>query len=118
MKANVEYDLDNDLKDQIIKVKCIINKYLKNIEVYLFGSIAKGRYSKESDIDILILINEERSLKEIRGLRHFLEDEIENLRLLRKVDIKLYTKSRFCNISSTPSFEQAILKDLIDVRSW
>ncbi|SFD15853.1 nucleotidyltransferase family protein [Clostridium uliginosum] len=118
MKANVEYDLDRTLREEIVKVRDTIKKHIKNSEVSLFGSIAKGRYSKNSDIDILVLINEEKTLKEIRVLKHFLEDKIEILRLIREVDLKIYTKSKFFKISSTPSFEQAILKDLIDLRRW
>lgn len=118
MKNNVEYELDFDLKEEIREIKNLISKHIINSEVYLFGSVSKGRYSKNSDIDILVLIEDEKSVKELRNIRHFLEDEIECLRLNREVDIKLYTKNRFLDISSHPSFEQAILKDLVDIRSW
>lgn len=116
LKEELSYKLDNNLKEEIIKVKkaTIKNDY----EIYLFGSIAKGKYSKNSDIDILILINEEKNLKELRVLRHLIEDEIENLKLTRDVDIKVYSKNRFLELTNKISFEQSILNDLINIMRW
>lgn len=118
MKANVEYDLDIDVRREIIRVRDCISRHIENSDIYLFGSISKGMYSNRSDIDILILNDSDKSIKELRILRHFIEDEIGRLRLEREVDIKLYTKERFYDVASTPSFEKAILNDLIDIRSW
>lgn len=47
------------------KVKNIISQYIRNLEalgisvqkVILFGSMAKGTYNKESDIDIAVISN-------------------------------------------------------------
>lgn len=118
MRKFVDYDLDFNLKNEITKIKNVILKNLSNIEIYLFGSIAKGKYSKSSDIDILVLINEDKSLKELREIRHFLEDNIDILNLSRDVDIKVYEKDRYFNLSTNPSFEKEILKDLIDIKEW
>lgn len=118
LRNNVNYQININLKNEIISIKNLIYNNLTNSEVYLFGSIAKGRYSVNSDIDILILIEDEKSLKELRKIRHFIEDEIGLLNLSREVDIKIYTKSRFLDISLKPSFENEILNDLIDLRSW
>ncbi|MFR3910994.1 MAG: nucleotidyltransferase domain-containing protein [Clostridium paraputrificum] len=43
----------------------------KVTDIYLFGSISKGMYSKYSDIDILALIDEDKSIRELKELRHF-----------------------------------------------
>ena len=118
MRSNVDYELDDRLREEIIVVKDIISKLLFDSEIYLFGSIAKGKYNKNSDIDILILIEEEKTLKELRTLRHYIEDKIEDLGLHNEVDIKIYNKKRYCTLTSEPSFEQAILKDLIDLKEW
>lgn len=118
MRKFVNYDLDLNLKNEIVKIKNIIVKNLNDIEVYLFGSIAKGRYSKNSDIDILVLINKNKTLKELRELRHFLEDIIDVLYLSRDIDIKVYEKKRYFNLSTKPSFEKEILNDLIDLKEW
>lgn len=118
MKVDVEYSLDNNLRNEITKVKNLILEILKNSEIYLFGSIAKGRYKKDSDIDLLILIHEDIIVKELRNLRHLLEDEIENLSLSRNVDIKLYNRNRYLELSKDISFEHAIKKDLINIMRW
>ena len=118
MRTDVKYDLDEELRAIIIRVKNLIDNNIKNKEVYLFGSIAKGKYSKNSDIDILILIDDEKNVKELRQIRHYIEEEIDEFNLERDVDIKIYSKERFNDISSNPSFEQAILEDLIDIGGW
>ena len=70
------------------------------------------------DIDILILIDDNKSVSELRKLRHELEDDIDNLNLSRSVDIKLYNKNRYIELSKEISFEGDIIKDLIDIRKW
>ena len=118
MRFDVDYNLDICLKNEIIQIKECIFGILKVTDIYLFGSISKGMYSKYSDIDILALIDEDKSIRELKELRHFLEDKIEELGIERDVDLKLYTKRRFLELSLSPSFEQAITKDLIDIRRW
>lgn len=118
MKNNVAYELDLELRNQIIAARDIIQKHLLNSEIYIFGSIAKGKYSKHSDIDILILIKEELSTKDLRKIKHFIEDSIEEIRIKREVDVKIYCKSRFLLLTDIPSFEREIMKDLIDIRMW
>ena len=118
IRSDVEYYLDNFIKNEIIKVKDICVNRLKNIEFLLFGSIAKGRFKNNSDIDILILIEENKSVRELRKLRHELEDYIDNLNLSRDVDIKIYNKERYIELSKEVSFEQDIIKDLVNIRGW
>lgn len=118
MRKFVDYDLDLNLKNEIIKIRNTCLKILNDIQIYLFGSIAKGGYSKNSDIDILVLINKNKTLKELRELRHFLEDIIDELHLSRDVDIKVYEKERYFSLSTRPSFEKEILNDLIDLKEW
>ncbi|AOR24002.1 nucleotidyltransferase domain-containing protein [Clostridium taeniosporum] len=118
MKNDVDYSLDENLKSSIIKIKNIILSKLYNTDIYLFGSIAKGRYSKQSDIDLLVIIDENKSTKELRVLRHEIEDVLDTFRLERDVDIKLYSKERYNELCKKPCFEQAILKDLVDIGGW
>ena len=114
----VEYSLDKDIRNEIIKIRDICIYRLKNADILLFGSIAKGKYKNSSDIDILILIDDNKSISELRKLRHELEDDIDNLNLSRSVDIKLYNKNRYIELSKEISFEGDIIKDLIDIRKW
>ncbi|MDU1310802.1 DNA polymerase beta [Clostridium sp.] len=89
MRFDVDYNLDICLKNEIIKIKECILGILKVTDI-----------------------------RELKELRHFLEDKIEELGIERDVDLKLYTKRRFLELSLSPSFEQAITKDLIDIRRW
>lgn len=118
IKDDVEYSLDKDIRNEIIKIRDICIYRLKNADILLFGSIAKGKYKNSSDIDILILIDDNKSVSELRKLRHELEDDIDNLNLSRSVDIKLYNKNRYIELSKEISFEGDITKDLIDIRKW
>lgn len=118
IKDDVEYSLDKDIRNEIIKIRDICIYRLKNVDILLFGSIAKGKYKNSSDIDILILIDDNKSVSELRKLRHELEDDIDNLNLSRSVDIKLYNKNRYIELSKEISFEGNITKDLIDIRKW
>ena len=118
IKNDVEYSLDKDIRNEIIKIRDICIYRLKNADILLFGSIAKGKYKNNSDIDILILIDDNKSVSELRKLRHELEDDIDNLNLSRSVDIKLYNKNRYIELSKEISFEGDIIKDLIDIRKW
>lgn len=118
IKDDVEYSLDKNIRNEIIKIRDICIYRLKNADILLFGSIAKGKYKNSSDIDILILIDDNKSVSELRKLRHELEDDIDNLNLSRSVDIKLYNKNRYIELSKEISFEGDIIKDLIDIRKW
>lgn len=118
IKNDVEYSLDKNIRNEIIKIRDICIYTLKKADILLFGSIAKGKYKNSSDIDILILIDDNKSVSELRKLRHELEDDIDNLNLSRSVDIKLYNKNRYIELSKEISFEGDIIKDLIDIRKW
>lgn len=118
MHNDVSYSLDKNLRSQIASIKTLIRTHLLDANVFLFGSIAKGRYSPYSDIDLLVLISEDRNTKELRLLRHQLEDAIECLKMDRKVDIKLYTIQRYKNLCEEVCFEQAIQQDLINLENW
>ncbi|MDR5586758.1 MULTISPECIES: nucleotidyltransferase domain-containing protein [Clostridium] len=118
MRNDVDYSLDENLRSSIIKARDVILDKLYNANVYLFGSISKGRYSKQSDIDLLVIIDENKSTKELRLLRHEIEDAIDDIKLEKDVDIKLYSKIRYDKLCKTPCFEQAILEDLVNIGGW
>lgn len=118
MKYDVDYILDKKLRLEISMLSNFISGILKGSKIYLFGSIAKGNYNKNSDIDLLVLIEDDKSLKELREIRHFIEDSIDELNLNHNVDIKLYNKERYFNLASYPSFEGGIMNDLIDLGGW
>lgn len=49
-------------------------------EVYLFGSFAKGTQTKDSDIDIAVVLNRAKNL---------LDKQLELMRLRRSIDIRI-----------------------------
>jgi predicted nucleotidyltransferase len=118
MNREVKYSLDVSLRLEIVKVKNAILTNLDNSKIFLFGSIAKGCYSKNSDIDLLVLVDSDKSKKELRQVRHDLEDSIEALNISKEVDIKLYSTARYHEVCMQPSFEKSILEDFIDIRGW
>ena len=118
IKNDVKYCLDKQVRNEIVKFRDTCIYRLKNADILLFCSIAKGKYRNSSDIDILILIDDNKSISELRKLRHELEDDIDALNLSRSVDIKLYNKNRYIELSKEISFEGDIVKDLIDIRWW
>lgn len=57
------------------KIKETISKEIKSAEVILFGSKARGTDTKESDWDILVLIDQpEVTFKDEQSVRHKLYD--------------------------------------------
>jgi predicted nucleotidyltransferase len=71
---------------QEIKEKIIpILKEHKVARAGIFGSYARGEQKKKSDVDILVEINDNRSLLEIIGLKLVLEKCLK-----KKVDIVEY----------------------------
>jgi len=55
----------------------------------IFGSYARGEQNKKSDVDILVEINDDRSLTELIGLKLMLEKNLK-----RKVDLVEYCTIR------------------------
>ena len=118
VKKDVSYTLDKSLRTVIIELRDIISNEINTYDIYIFGSVAKGKYSKNSDVDILVLINGNNTIKELRSIKHRIEDIIEEKKISRDVDIKLYNKSRFLELSKLSCFEREILKDLVCVKEW
>jgi len=73
----------------VIKINSIIKKYLKILQsndyrikkTYLYGSYAKGKYRKDSDIDILIIS------EDFTGNRF--KDSLKLLKFCRDIDSRI-----------------------------
>lgn len=70
MASIVQNRLKTILLQYVVEVQAIFGPSLK--KVILYGSYARGDYSPESDIDIMILVDLDES--GIRNLRHRLSD--------------------------------------------
>lgn len=49
--------LFTNLKNILSLVKEDIAKYVPNAKIYIFGSIARGKYTAASDIDIIVVVD-------------------------------------------------------------
>lgn len=47
-----------NLKDVLLSIKKDIVERVPNAKIYLFGSIARGRYTAASDVDILVVVDD------------------------------------------------------------
>lgn len=86
----------------IEKIKEIILPILRNYGVTkagIFGSAARGKMTKKSDIDILVEIKEDLSLLDMVGIKIELEEALG-----RKVDLVEYETIK-------PLLKESILKD-------
>ena len=80
---------------------------LSPLSVYLFGSFADGSYTKESDYDFFIVVEDDASdLAEITARAY---RSIRNVKR-RSVDIVVSTKSRFENRKTIPSVENEVYR--------
>lgn len=86
MPATVE----NLLKRYTDELKKIYENHLQC--VILFGSYARGDFTKESDIDIMILLD--LSDMDIKSYRHQLSDLTYDFNMAYDLDIKPIAKSR------------------------
>ena len=68
MKDNKEY-IHMKLKKTIDEIRRIIINTYKPEKIILFGSIARGDFSEESDVDIVVVSDNEKDLPRVkRGL--------------------------------------------------
>jgi|SRR3989344_149802 len=69
----------------------------------IFGSYARGEQKKKSDVDLLVEINDKRSLTELIGLKLLLEESLN-----KKVDLVEY-----CTIRK--ELKERIFEDVIQI---
>lgn len=76
------------MNTEIEQIKEILGKMLPKYGVQkaaLFGSVVKGKATKESDIDLLVEFKGRKSLLDLAGLKTDLEELLE-----KKVDVLTY----------------------------
>lgn len=84
-----------------VLVENVLNKYVESLQtiygghlqsVILYGSYARGDFTRESDVDIMILLN--LTDEEIKGYRHQLSEYTYEINLTYDVDIKPIAKNK------------------------
>ncbi len=80
-------------------------------EAYLYGSYARGDYTKESDVDILLTVGISRS--EISKFRYLLASVSSDLSLKHNVTVSLTVKPHddFMLYSTTLPFYSNVIKE-------
>lgn len=106
------------LSDHLIKRVRIaydqIKKKLPQSEVYLFGSYAKRKVRPESDVDLLVLVDDSMDKLTLKKIKWEIEEAIEEAVAYEyEVDMKLYTKAHFEKRSASLGFEAAIAEYMI-----
>ena len=96
---------------EIKKIKIISElddlKKLKDIEIYLYGSCARGEYVEESDVDLLVIGNIKR--EDIVSLMQNLSKKIR-----RNISFKIFSDIDWVKLSKKdPSFYERVEKDKI-----
>ena len=76
--------LGNIIQKMKTKILPVLKKYQVR-KASFFGSITRGDFSNDSDIDILVELSNELSLFDFIGLKNELEDTVD-----RKVDLVEY----------------------------
>jgi len=86
--------IDQATQNDLELIKEAINKELPDVEaIYLFGSVARGNYRKESDYDILVFVDKfpKKKIKSISKIRNDVSDHINRpleLFILELEDLK------------------------------
>lgn len=91
----------------------VFNSY----EVYLFGSYVTGQIKETSDMDILLLLDEVIEPKKAKLLRMAIREAYEEkIRYAYEVDVKVYGKERFYELTQKLSFESEIAKYMMPLK--
>lgn len=100
--------------ERIQHVYKIVKSELPESEIYLFGSYAKRKIKTTSDMDVLVLITDDLTKKELKEIKWHIEEIIEtSVNFEYEVDLKIYTKDHFNSSSATIGFESEIAKYMI-----
>ena len=82
--------VQNVLSGYIVELKKIYGRHLQS--VILYGSYARGDFTKDSDVDIMILLN--LTEEEIKEYRHRLSEQTYEFYMTYDLDIKPIAKSK------------------------
>ena len=106
-KANTEFVLTRQLKILLNIVKLLPHlRDTKNVQVYLYGSAARGEDMEDSDIDLLVVGKPEKSIYDVVR-------KIE-AKVGRRVKMSVYTELEWSSMArKDPAFYERVEKDKI-----
>lgn len=79
-------------------------KAMGAVRVILFGSLARGQISLFSDIDLLVLFDQERSARDLTRWVY------QNIEAREAVDILAYNRKAFQRVRERPFFRRILLE--------
>lgn len=107
-------DLAQHLINRVRQAYQVVKRQIPNGEVYLFGSYAKRKVKPTSDLDLLVLLEDNLDKKIIRNLKWEIEEKIEEtLAFEVEIDLKIYSRSHFDEARQYLGFEAEISKYMI-----
>jgi predicted nucleotidyltransferase len=96
----------SDEQYEILKQKLLSPLQKQGVQIFVFGSRARGNHHPYSDIDLLYKENPAQPLE--TGFLAGLRDDIENSGLAIKVDL-------VCSTELAKSYRASVEKDLIEI---
>lgn len=106
-KPNTEFIITKQLKILLNIVKLLPHlEGIKNVQIYLYGSTARGEDLEDSDIDLLIVGKTDKSLFDV--IRN-IEQKVE-----RRIKPSIYTELEWSSMArNDPAFYERVEKDKI-----
>ena len=106
--------IDTSLKDTIIeKIQSVAPLY----RVMLFGSHARGTADPQSDLDLIVIVDSDKILKNFteRAAHHLtISRALRDIERVMPIDLLVYTKPEFENfIASRSSFSRQVLSEAV-----
>ncbi|MBI5393639.1 nucleotidyltransferase domain-containing protein [Candidatus Woesearchaeota archaeon] len=103
-------------ENKIIKQLSLFKKRIKKKydvkKILLFGSLARGEFTKQSDIDLIVISDSFRNKKSFqRSPKIHMEWDLDY-----PVDFICLTKKEFEKKKQTIAFSTTILKDIIEIK--
>lgn len=89
-RSHMSNSIENLLDGYVIELQNIYGRHLQS--VILYGSYARGDFTKDSDVDIMILLN--LTEEEIKEYRHQLSEHTYDYYMTYNLDIKPIAKSK------------------------
>lgn len=115
-KDSVDFEIRDQIKDIVIHYRDEVKKLFPNSEIYLFGSISKGFIKDSSDVDLLVILPNQKLSSVEKKDNKILTYSLDYYK--RDLDCKVYGEIDFLNSVGHGLFEKCILKDLININRW
>ena len=95
-----------DLKEVKDQIAAALDFTPRPLKVMLFGSIARGAFGEDSDIDLVVVLDKEGRSRNYRAMINARMDVARRLRSLRRkhpMDILVYTRDEWEDLKTSGS---------------